>query len=127
MTRKSKNKNNKRKHFNNQNNGIILTKSFGGIVNTLVNNYKGPIPSIFQKESDDIVEKRKFKGGNPINIEKRKLKLISTIPYDLEQISILSHPKRPVWNSSLDKTLLQTPCLSTLPAKVPETKSPLNS
>ena len=85
---------------NKNNDKIILTKSFGGVINHV---NKGPISSIFQKESDEIVEKRKFMGSNPINMEKRKLKLISKKPYNLKEHPILSHPKRPDWNASLDK------------------------
>ena len=69
MTKKSKKKRSNNKKDNN-NNDIILTKSFGGSINDKI---KGPIPSIFQKESDEIVEKRKFMGSNPIDMEKRKL------------------------------------------------------
>ena len=104
MTKKSKKKSNKKKKTKQpvkKEDGVVLVKSFGG---SLDSKNKGPIPSIFQKESTEIVEKRKYMGSNPIDMEKRKLRLISTIPFNLEEYPILSHPKRPEWDSSLNKT-----------------------
>jgi ribosome biogenesis GTPase A len=82
-------------------NELILVKSFGGIVNS---DKSGPIPSIFQKEPKEMVEKRRISGSNPIDLTKRLVELKSSIPCDLLSDPCLYHPIRPKWSSSIDKT-----------------------
>jgi len=79
--------------------GPIFTTSFGGTITDV----GGPIPSIFQKEPKEMVEKRKMVGSNPIDISKRKVRLISSAPYELTTEPQFYHPTRPNWSASTDK------------------------
>ena len=72
----------------------LLVKSFGGDIK----DKSGPIPSIFQKESREMVEKRRLYGDHPIDILKRDQQL--TIPYEMG--IHLAHPIRPPWSATTD-------------------------
>ena len=80
---------------------VVLVKSFGGLVDT--KDKSGHIPSIFQKESKIMVEERRLLGDTPINMSKRKERLLSPVPYYLEEDPLLAHPVRPKWSSKVDK------------------------
>lgn len=112
LTAKRKKKKEKNNYNNNQiqntitddNNdikNIELTKSFGGTYNS--NDKLQGIVSIFQKESKETIEKRKNLSNIHIDLSKRKCKLISTIPYDIDKSPDLHHPVRPIWNSEDSK------------------------
>ena len=76
----------------------ILVKSFGGDIK----DKSGPIPSIFQKETREMVEKRRLLGGDPIDLLKRVEELVSTAPYDVHVDTHLCHPIRPEWSATTD-------------------------
>ena len=78
----------------NRPNEPLLVKSFGGDIK----DKSGPIPSIFQKESREMVEKRRLYGDHPIDILKRAQQL--TIPYEIG--THLGHPIRPEWSATTD-------------------------
>ena len=76
----------------------ILVKSFGGDIK----DKSGPIPSIFKKETREMVEKRRLLGGQTIDLLKRAEELISTAPYDVHVNTHLCHPIRPKWSATTD-------------------------
>lgn len=76
-----------------------LVTSFGGSIDS-----SKRISSIFHKEDKELVETRRYLGEVPLNLSKRKEKLIHSHSErkDLEDTFLL-HPSRPEWSSSDDK------------------------
>ena len=103
----------------------ILVKSFGGDIK----DKSGPIPSIFRKETREMVEERRLNGSNPVDILKRASKL--SLPYI--DGSYLCHPIRPNWSAitdtktheALEQVYFDTWCKQVLQCKNPDFITPV--